>query len=41
MKCGGLFETEEREDLMGLLEELCCAIKQKPLIEELDELRTW
>lgn len=38
---GGLFETEEREDLMGFLEEVCWAAKQKSLVDDLDDLRTW
>lgn len=38
---GGLFETQEREDLMTLIEDLCWAIHQKPLLNDLDALRTW
>lgn len=34
-------ETEEREDLMGFVEEICWATKQKPLIEESDSWRKW
>jgi hypothetical protein len=34
-------ETEEREELMQFLEEVCWAIKQKSLLEEIDERRNW
>lgn len=38
---GYAIETEEREDLMVFVEELCWATKQKPLIAEADAWRTW
>lgn len=38
---GYAIETEEREDLMVFLEELCWATKQKPLIAEADAWREW
>lgn len=34
-------ETEEREDLMGFVEEVCWATRQKPLIGEADNWRNW
>lgn len=38
---GYQIETEEREDLMGFVEEVCWATRQKPLIEEADAWRDW
>lgn len=38
---GYAIETEEREDLMEFLEEICWAIKQKPLLDEIDNWREW
>lgn len=38
---GYAIETEEREELVGFVEELCWATKQKPLIDEMDALRDW
>jgi len=38
---GYAIETEEREDLMRFVEELCWAAKQKPLIAETDDWRDW
>jgi hypothetical protein len=38
---GYVIETEEREDLMVFVEELCWATKQKPLISEADSWRNW
>lgn len=38
---GYAIETEEREDLIAFVEELCWATKQKPLISEVDEWRNW
>ena len=38
---GYAIETEEREDLMVFVEELCWATKQKPLISEADSWRDW
>ena len=38
---GYAIETEEREDLMAFVEELCWATKQKPLISETDSWRDW
>lgn len=40
-KYGYRIETEEREDLMEFIEEICWAAKQKPLIDEVDQWRTW
>ncbi len=36
-----MIETDERDDLMQFLEEVCWAIEQKALLEELDEHRHW
>lgn len=38
---GYAIETEEREDLVIFVEELCWATKQKPLISEADSWRDW
>ena len=38
---GGWIETDEREDLMAYLEEVCHTIRQNPLLDELDGQRTW
>jgi len=38
---GGVIETDEREELWQLIEEICWAIKQKPLLDEVDEWRAW
>lgn len=38
---GFVIETVEREDICAFLEEICWAIRQKPLIHEIDEWREW
>ncbi|CAN5116666.1 hypothetical protein BH11PSE2_BH11PSE2_17450 [soil metagenome] len=38
---GGVIETEEREDICGVLEEIAFVAKQKSLVEEIDEWRDW
>lgn len=40
-KFGYYIETEEREDLMQFLEDVCWAIKQKPLVVEIENWRNW
>lgn len=38
---GEVIETEEREDICAVLEELAYVAKQKDLVEEIDEWREW
>jgi hypothetical protein len=38
---GGAIETEEREDIRDVLEEMAYVARQKALIEEIDQWRTW
>lgn len=38
---GYAIETVEREDIYAVLEEICWACKQKPLIQEIDDWRDW
>lgn len=38
---GGVIETEEREDILALLEEMAFVARQKVLVEEMDEWRQW
>jgi hypothetical protein len=38
---GDVIETEEREDIMMVIEELAFVAKQRALMPELDELRDW
>lgn len=40
-RAGGVIETEEREDIMAVLEEMAFVAKQKSLVEEIDGLRDW
>jgi len=40
-KAGGVIETEEREDICAVLEEIACVARQKALVEEIDEWRDW
>lgn len=40
-KAGGVIETEEREDIMAMLEELAYTARQKTLVEEMDGWREW
>jgi hypothetical protein len=40
-KLGGVIETEEREDILQLLADICYVARQSPLNGELDEWRTW
>ncbi|PKP80683.1 MAG: hypothetical protein CVT79_13760 [Alphaproteobacteria bacterium HGW-Alphaproteobacteria-18] len=38
---GGVIETEEREDIYGVLEEIAHVARQKSLVDEIDAWRTW
>lgn len=40
-KAGGPIETEEREDIFAVLEEMAYVARQKSLVDEIDEWRTW
>jgi len=40
-KAGGVIETEEREDICAVLEEMAHVARQKILLEEIDEWREW
>ena len=40
-KAGGVIETEEREDICAVLEEMAHVARQKVLVEEIDEWREW
>ncbi|UZW55748.1 hypothetical protein NUH86_02795 [Sphingobium sp. JS3065] len=40
-KAGGVIETEEREDICAMLEEMAHVARQKVLVEEIDEWREW
>jgi len=40
-KAGGVIETEEREDICAVLEELAHVARQKVLVDEIDEWREW
>lgn len=40
-KAGGVIETEERDDIYAVLEEIAYVTRQKVLVEEIDEWRTW
>lgn len=40
-KAGGVIETEEREDIYTILEEMAHAARQKALVDEIDEWRDW
>lgn len=40
-KAGGVIETDEREDICAALEEMAYVARQKALIDEIDEWRTW
>lgn len=40
-QAGHVIETDEREELWQLVEEICWAIKQRPLLEEVDAWRDW
>ena len=40
-KAGGVIETEEREDICSVLEEMAHVARQKILSEEIDEWREW
>lgn len=37
----GVIETEEREDIFGVLEEIAYVARQKSLVEEIDHWRNW
>lgn len=41
VRYGEVIETEERESIYLALEEICHAAKQKGLVEEIDQWRTW
>jgi hypothetical protein len=38
---GGVIETEEREDICAVLEEMAYVARQKSLVDEFDNWRTW
>jgi hypothetical protein len=38
---GGVIETEEREDICAVLEEIAFVARQKSLVNEIDEWREW
>ncbi|MEP0393073.1 MAG: hypothetical protein ABJ205_03600 [Erythrobacter sp.] len=38
---GGVIETEEREDIFAVLEEMAHVARQKVLVDEIDEWREW
>ncbi len=40
-KAGGVIETEEREDICAVLEEMAHVACQKALVDEIDEWREW
>jgi hypothetical protein len=40
-KAGGVIETEEREDICAVLEEVAHVARQKVLVDEIDEWREW
>jgi hypothetical protein len=40
-KAGGVIETEERESICAILEEMAHVARQKTLVEEIDEWRDW
>ncbi|MFN3456230.1 MAG: hypothetical protein ACK4Z8_01475 [Novosphingobium sp.] len=40
-KAGEVIETEEREDICAVLEEIAHVARQKALVQEIDEWRTW
>jgi hypothetical protein len=40
-EAGEVIETEEREDICSVLEEMAHVARQKVLVEEIDEWRTW
>jgi hypothetical protein len=38
---GGVIETEEREDISALLEEIAFVARQRSLADEIESWRTW
>lgn len=40
-EAGGVIETEEREDIWSVLEEMAFVARQKGLVDEIDEWREW
>ena len=40
-EAGGVIETEEREDICAVLEEMAHAARQKVIVQEIDEWREW
>lgn len=40
-RAGGVIETEEREDICAILEEMAFVARQKSLVGEIDEWRDW
>lgn len=40
-ECGGVIETEEREDISALLKELAFVARQRSLVDEIAGWRTW
>lgn len=40
-KAGGVIETEEREDICAVLEEMAFVARQKSLVDEIEQWRSW
>ena len=40
-QAGGVIETEEREDICAVLEEMAYVARQKSLVDEIGEWRAW
>jgi len=40
-QAGGVIETEEREDICVVLEEMAYAARQESLVDEINNWRTW
>jgi hypothetical protein len=40
-QAGGVIETEEREDICAVLEEIAYVARQKSLVDEIDDWRSW
>lgn len=40
-QAGGVIETEEREDICAVLEEMAYVARQRSLVDEIDNWRTW
>jgi hypothetical protein len=40
-QANGVIETEEREDICAVLEEIAYVARQKSLVNEIEDWRTW